>query len=296
MSPNIKNNITRYSSDKVFYLMLTITLLFTLTSNINENWGEFLQYLVLILGTLMIGIPHGAIDNYIFYKRYSKLNLRVKLIFYINYIGLIIIAAAVWYFVPELFMLLFVLYSAYHFGQSNWYYLKFPEFDLKKIVHYLVWGLYILLFPVLVNYQDSEVIINYISGQENVLFNLMYIYRLEILLILALLNLLIIFVYYYINKIDYKMALKEILLLSTLTVLYLSAPLLLSFFTYWIFFHSYSSLVETSQYLNKSRSMSSIVLSWKKSLPLTSITLLGILIIYLIVGNFSENVLIAVFF
>ena len=81
-----------------------------------------------------------------------------------------------------------------------------------------------------------------------------------------------------------------------LTILYLSAPLYLSFFTYWVFFHSFSSLVETSQFLNNSRDIKSLIISLKKSLPFTLVSILGILIIYFVIGNFSEEVLISVFF
>jgi hypothetical protein len=142
---NIKNTNSRYGSDKIFYLILAISTIFALTSNINENWGEYLQYFILILGTIIIGLPHGAIDNYIFYKSYSKLDQKLKLIFYLRYIGLMILTAIVWYFIPDILLLSFIFYSAYHFGQSNWFFMNFAENDIKKVIHYLIWGLYILL-------------------------------------------------------------------------------------------------------------------------------------------------------
>ncbi len=74
-------------------------------------------FAVLLVGILFLGIPHGALDIFLLQKLASSRSELVSLLL-LYLIGLISMVAA-WVLVPEGAFLLFVLFSCYHFAQSD---------------------------------------------------------------------------------------------------------------------------------------------------------------------------------
>lgn len=290
------NRDYNFLSDNRLYVILLITVFISIITLINTDFGEYFQYVFLILGTVLLGIPHGANDNIIFYKNLKKTNTNTKVVFYSVYLLMMLLAFIMWYLAPEIFLILFVLYSAHHFGQSNWFYLNYSENDIRKLFQYLAWGLYVIICPVLLNYDESIKIISFISNGENSVFNFLFDNKLVVTLLLITTNVLMILYYFFSGKIELSIATKEMLIFATLTILFLTTPLYLAFFAYWIFFHSYNSIIETSQFLNNSRSNRSIFVSLKKAVPLSLVSYIGIILLYFIIGDLSEEVLISVLF
>ena len=63
----------------------------------------------------LIGIPHGAIDNVILQSEYKMSKFK----FYGLYILSIVLYTLMWFILPIYAFLLFLLISAYHFGESQ---------------------------------------------------------------------------------------------------------------------------------------------------------------------------------
>ncbi len=290
------NTDSTFLSNKRLFSVILITVFIVLINLLHKDFGNIFQYFLLIAGTLIWGIPHGANDNSIFFKKIKKLTIKNRLFFYLSYTLTIFAVFLFWYLFPSAFLILFVLYSAYHFGQSNWFYLSFKENNFRKILQYLTWGLYVILVPVLMNFDESIKIISFISSGYTLPFEVLNENKGLIISNLLLVNILFIAANYSFNYLQFNQALKEILILLTLTLLYYTTPLYLSFFTYWIFFHSYNSFIETSQYLYNSRTIRSLFKSWKKSLPLSLVSYLGMILLYLVLSSNSENVLISTLF
>jgi len=87
---------------------------------------------ILILGLILVGIPHGAVDHLLESK---QLEVKIKPSFIVNYILKMALMGSVWFVNAYLGLLLFILYSAWHFGEA----------EFKKLsVNSFLWGLSLL--------------------------------------------------------------------------------------------------------------------------------------------------------
>jgi Brp/Blh family beta-carotene 15,15'-monooxygenase len=94
-----------------------------------------LSNIIMIVGLLSIGLPHGALDHL-----YSVSNQRrIPWRFIGVYLGLGLLLLVVWYFLPHLALFLFLAYTAWHFGQAD-----FEIWKLGSGVKSFFWGLIVL--------------------------------------------------------------------------------------------------------------------------------------------------------
>jgi Brp/Blh family beta-carotene 15,15'-monooxygenase len=122
------------------------------------------QTFMLFVGVVIIGIPHGSIDHYL-YMINNKLNGSfihfIK--FLIQYLGIGLIYALLWWLNPLIALFIFIGISAFHFGE-----LDTLNFDFKnKKYAYLValtYGSLFLLNLLLFNTKDVLPIINSFPG------------------------------------------------------------------------------------------------------------------------------------
>ena len=75
--------------------------------------------LLFILVMLSIGIPHGSVDHLIAFINPKARKFDNKLIFYITYLSLIIFNIILWVISPFLGLLVFLIISCYHFGETQ---------------------------------------------------------------------------------------------------------------------------------------------------------------------------------
>ena len=118
----------------VFFLSLSF---FPLLNSISTDLVDQ----VLIAAIFILGVPHGAIDNILMKRRTGWSSSR----FYAFYIGLIGANIALWFIFPALSLLIFLLVSAYHFGQAQ----LSHYFKQKNFLHnllYFSWGNIVLNF------------------------------------------------------------------------------------------------------------------------------------------------------
>jgi lycopene beta-cyclase len=95
-----------------------------------------LSNIIMIVGLLSIGLPHGALDHL-----YSVPNrLRIPWRFIGVYLGLGLLLLVVWYFLPYLALIIFLAYTAWHFGQAD-----FEIWKLSSGVRSFFWGVFVLL-------------------------------------------------------------------------------------------------------------------------------------------------------
>jgi Brp/Blh family beta-carotene 15,15'-monooxygenase len=92
-----------------FFLYL-LELLFTPASNTQ------ISFLIIVL--ILFGVPHGALDLYI--DQHLQKTDKHQNIFLLKYLANIILYAAVWYFFPIIALIIFILITAYHFGEIDW--------------------------------------------------------------------------------------------------------------------------------------------------------------------------------
>ncbi|NBP05960.1 MAG: hypothetical protein EBV15_07035 [Bacteroidetes bacterium] len=97
-----------------------------------------MQWFLLSAGLLAVGIPHGAVDHLL---GTGKIHARPAWGFILKYLGIMLIYLLLWQMLPSVALVIFLLYSAFHFGQSDIQEWKIRRFaNLKS----LIWGLIIL--------------------------------------------------------------------------------------------------------------------------------------------------------
>ncbi|MEC8144830.1 MAG: Brp/Blh family beta-carotene 15,15'-dioxygenase, partial [Pseudomonadota bacterium] len=114
-----------------------LALLFGLTSGFPTNAnGAFVTAICLMI--LVAGLPHGAFDYYLLSARYDGAMIFAALAGYIALAGLTLL---LWWSLPLMFLFSFLVYSAFHFGDSDWH--------IQPTVRKWAWGIAIVALPCL---------------------------------------------------------------------------------------------------------------------------------------------------
>jgi lycopene beta-cyclase len=221
--------------------ILTICALFFFFIKFNS-----IPYFLLIIGFFSVGLSHGALDHH---TGSTILNKRQLLFFSVEYIAKGALFGLVWLFAPELALLLFILYSAWHFGQAD-----FKEWELTNQLTSFVWGCVLLIIILIFHVAELKTVLEQIPNLNHSLLteslegNRLLFFQLSAVLaglILALIH-------------------KSKFILLTISYLLISSwlPLLVSFGIYFVFQHS----INGWKHLKNGLSKSSKTL-WRDSLP-----------------------------
>jgi Brp/Blh family beta-carotene 15,15'-monooxygenase len=121
------------------YLLLFALFLFLIDFVFVLNNSTQISFLIAVL--ILFGVPHGALDLYI--DQHLHKSESNQKIFLLKYIANIIAYALVWYFFPVAALIIFILITAYHFGEMDW--LGKTDNIIQKIAYSVIGLLWILL-------------------------------------------------------------------------------------------------------------------------------------------------------
>lgn len=225
---------------KLYGFVMGMSLLFILMAIGAPSLLETLALGIFILGMVFTGIPHGATDHVIFSYKEKAAGREVSIArFLMLYLMGIAIYSLFWYVLPLISLLIFLLISAYHFGQSQFTYVDLPENHPFKFVMYMSWGLWVLAAIIFLNPIESQEILSGLVLEEvSTLFSL----RFEILLLLTLTVLLLFITGYFLRFFTLTAFAFECLNLVVLATVSYFAGLLISFTVYFALWHSLSSI------------------------------------------------------
>ncbi len=119
-----------------------------------EKWQSFIS----IILVLIVGMPHGAIDHILFKNTH---NVKAS-IFNIWYLSLILIYSCCWIYFPGFSFFVFLMISAYHFGQSQFSDLSLEDSKLRPL--YAGWGMSIISSMMV--YNNEEIQMSLISLEQ----------------------------------------------------------------------------------------------------------------------------------
>jgi len=233
-----------------------------------------IELIIAISLIVLIGIPHGATD-YIIFQYLSKPFWGTDSLFYFyrNYILIMGAYALLWWLVPTFSLLVFILLSIYHFGQSNWNFLEKTPNVLKHLL-FIIWGSFVLLTPILAHYEQAQPIIAQILGFDPIAVDEGW--RYAIIAILFAHSVLFCLYLRLEGQIKKRELQDEILNLFLLLTVYLFTPLLLGFAIYFVLWHSLGSVMDQITFF-KTRIKN---YNWKKyvfhAFPLTILALGGL--------------------
>jgi beta-carotene 15,15'-dioxygenase len=211
------------------------------------------------------------------------LYLRDKRVSNVQFIGvyLLIIGlnASLWWVFPSFAYILFLLLSAYHFGQSQFSH-YFQKQSLPHLLLFLFWGISILSALIYFNLDEIYLIME--STPEFAVFDPLH-QRQDMLYVLVsscsitLLIKLFLTLKSSLTLHDFMM---EVLVLTLILVSFFLMPLIIGFTLYFVILHSFKVLREEYGFLTAQNEANSIAQFIKMVAPFTLFSIAGILILF----------------
>ncbi|MEM6717771.1 MAG: Brp/Blh family beta-carotene 15,15'-dioxygenase [Bacteroidota bacterium] len=239
---------------------------------ISTQFGEVIEDAIAYVFVLSLGIIHGANDLNILQKNKIKKNNFGKSLFI--YLMIILFCMLIYWIVPFVAILAFILLSAYHFGEQHLE-KKLVDFGKLKGFVYTIYGLFIFALLFHENITDVNHILSGLTGVSITLQLVQYILiGLSILLLLLP-------VYAYLRKIDIKLNyFKELLYLLVLFLVFKTGSLIFGFAVYFVFWHSIPSIADQIRFLFGSQNKQSVAQYFKAAFFYWVLSIAGLVIAY----------------
>lgn len=135
--------------------MLVYFLLHLVSPTMANQFG----YVGLIAGLLTVGLPHGAVDHLLVVSKKFTLFK-----FVVQYLLIIAAYFIVWQWFPVFSLLLFIAYSAFHFGESEMVEMQVSMHSFAQKAYAFVLGLSILLLIIFLHLNESILVLNNMQG------------------------------------------------------------------------------------------------------------------------------------
>ena len=210
------------------------------------------QYVVFFIGIVLLGVPHGAADLLVATQNArNETKSFSKILFFSNYLLRLFLFGAVLYFFPLPGYLIFILFAAYHFGETDLHQFKTRSLIGKLFV--VSYGLLILGVILLFHFEEVKPIFTLFdpSGKYIFVLNYIEINKYIILLILGLLFFISTFFYFLINKLKQSHPERFLLHFTFILFILFYLPMILGFTFYFVVWHSVLSLKNIINYLQK---------------------------------------------
>ena len=256
-----------------FWLRLSSLLLAILVVVLPVSAQHLSLFLALVLIT-GLGIPHGATDHRIFHVLLQQRGGKPAMMgFYGGYLGLMLIYALLWWLSPVFSLLIFLLTSMYHFGQSNWNYINLN--GGVQVLLYLVYGAFVLFVPILAHFETAQSIVESIIQRPLPHVSLQFLNR--GIGVITILNLGAIILLWMRRKLTNREVWAEISNLFILLVLFVSTPLLLGFALYFSGWHALSSIQDQITFFQLQRPEFRLKNYVKEAAPYTGLAIFGLM-------------------
>lgn len=134
-------------------LLILVTCLLLFFQATNTLLFEWTNTSLLIGGLALIGIPHGAVDHLL--GKDEQL-MRPTFGFVVRYLSSAVLLFVLWMVTPSLSLVLFLLYSSWHFGESDLFHWGFRK---NNILLTWLWGISLLSILLLSHIRETNAII-----------------------------------------------------------------------------------------------------------------------------------------
>jgi len=256
-----------------------IVLIYNLLYSANIDIAHYFNYLSLLVGLLWVGIPHGALDHLLTKnKKTSLFN------FIASYLLVVCLYLLLWQFLPFFSLLVFVVYSSFHFGESELIQNKESIKTFKEYLKAFAFGFTILTFIISTHLEESINIIHKMTNVSDLFF--LEINRQFIQVIISIVSFSFILVQYLQSK---KSSIVSLLLLLIAGIF---VPLMLAFGLYFILQHSYNAWT----HLQKGLQLNSMELHKKSALFTVGAVLIFVTITFLVRDSSNLQALLTNFF
>lgn len=215
---------------------------------LNDNF----QTALFLISILLTGIPHGALDHLVEEKNSTLQKKDFSMLrFLAQYFVRMTVFAILWYFIPLASLGIFLVLSAYHFGETDLAKLPFKG-TAQKLLQ-LFYGLMILSFILLTHLNEVIPVINQLPPLRNNSYLFFALEnRLNILIIISAITLALgIWLYRKDDRKDQPLYLGFGLQLICMLWIMVSLPLILAFTFYFGCWHSLHALNNIRHHLSE---------------------------------------------
>jgi Brp/Blh family beta-carotene 15,15'-monooxygenase len=237
----------------------------------------------IILGFLFIfsfGVLHGSNDILLILKLSSEKYKRNFFKVIALYVLTIIIAIVLFYVFPSIGLMLFILFSAFHFGEQNWEPINLNLNNICKNFFYTTYGLFILFLLFKLNKNDVLDITHSIlsSSMGTLWIDYVFFFTLIFLIVFFIVKLII-------NKKNIRNFILEIFKLLIFALIFQVSTLIWGFTIYFILWHSIPSLFEQITYIYGDFNKENAIDYARKAFPYWFFSIIGIVILYLVFND-----------
>ncbi len=240
----------------------------------------FSGQLEIILGFVLIfsfGILHGS-NDILLINSITQLRVKFPFIIVVSTYSLTVLSAVIlFYFLPLLAFSLFIVFSAFHFGEQHWNYRELGISKKIRNAFYFVYGL--LIIQMLFIFNTKEVIETIKSITEHTISEIfiMYSFILNVIVFTGFT------VYLFFKSQAFKSTiLIEFFYLFIFGIVFKTSSLIWGFAIYFILWHSIPSLFEQVTFIYGDVKRLNILNYCRKAFPYWLISLIGIAIVYFI--------------
>ena len=240
----------------------------------------FSHQVQIIIGFLLIfsfGILHGANDLLLIENISTRKQAFpfFKIVGY--YILVVLVGALLFYLIPWLALLLFLIVSAYHFGEQQWQNLKPLVSKPFSLLFQLIYGATILFLLFAFHLIEVQKIVFQII---KILIDSYYI--VTVLKIISVI-LIVLGTYLYCKfEIVRKQLLTETLYLLLFIIIFKSSSLIWGFALYFVLWHSIPSIIDQIKFLYGNYSFPFFITYCRSALLYWGISILGISVLYFV--------------
>ena len=239
-------------------VLLTAGFIWLILQHAVQGFTPQLYFVIFFVGIVLLGIPHGAADLLVAQQNSNDRSaVFSKIRFLINYIGRLLLFSLIFWFFPVTANILFILFAAYHFGETDLSQFKTNTLPGKLFI--TSYGLVILSVILLQHFTEIKpMFLQFESGLKNKNFiNWIEAHCKEIMLSSGILFSLSASLYFFFNRLSNKAQTVRIMVQFAfiLFILY-HMPMLSGFTFYFVVWHSLLSLSNIVSYLRKNNTYS----------------------------------------
>ena len=226
-----------------------------------------IEILILFLGLLFTGIPHGAIDHLVAKKTSDTRKDKFILAHFIyRYTLFMLIYGCLWWILPGLSLCFFIFLTAFHFGATDMHY-----FGKENKYLSFLFGITLTAWLLLPHQVDLINWLQLIIPKSDPMFVIIYfLFKIPAIIFILLAGFL-----------SYPERSRRIdwLLFMILLILTNKLGLIGGFAIYFSGWHGWQAFNDIKNYIN---SGNTIIQLWRKAIPFTLLSMIGLIVVYAI--------------
>ncbi|TXD84175.1 hypothetical protein ESY86_06210 [Subsaximicrobium wynnwilliamsii] len=235
------------------------------------------------------GILHGANDLLLFDKMALRKGKSTHFIILAIYIGLVILVFSLFLVIPLWALSVFIVFSAYHFGEQHWERSTLNSPVWIKKLFFGIYGLFVLALLFVLNATEVLQIVYSISSYQFSPKILEYGFIIISLMFLAITGYLA-----FKQKNFRKNGIEELLYLLVFSIIFKISSLIWGFAIYFIFWHSLPSLYDQITFVYKDFNTKNALAYTKAAFPYWLISVVAMVAFYFVFK--SMDIFYALFF